>query len=216
MKRVIYAFITAVFALMSAISIALAIIHSTNFIYKIDIEALNIPENSGYSKEAIEDNVSAVMHYLSPFNTEEFDLPGLEYSEGGAVHFADCKVIFTAIYIMGAVSVVAFAVMSMIFKPGKKTMRMASIFTLALPVVVMSAMAIDFDATFILFHELLFTNSHWMFYAELDPIIKILPAEFFMHCAIFIACMIILACVVMWFAGKETEKTENDKGAGNE
>ena len=43
-----------------------------------------------------------------------------------------------------------------------------------------------------LFHKLLFSNDYWMFDIETDPIILMLPEEFFMHaaCAIllFILC----------------------------
>ena len=52
----------------------------------------------------------------------------------------------------------------------------------------MLPIAINFEKSFVLFHKLLFSNDYWVFDPEKDPIILMLPEEFFMHAA----CAILL------------------------
>ena len=47
--------------------------------------------------------------------------------------------------------------------------------------------ALDFDRAFTVFHKLFFPGKdNWIFYPSKDPVIKMLPAEFFRNCAIVI------------------------------
>ena len=61
-------------------------------------------------------------------------------------------------------------------------------FTLAaiLPIVIaVVGLLIGFDQFFTLFHEMLFPgDSSWLFNPATDPIIWVLPEEYFMHCFI--------------------------------
>ena len=43
-----------------------------------------------------------------------------------------------------------------------------------------------FDVIFVKFHELFFHNSAWIFDPRLDPIIEVLPEEFFMICFLIV------------------------------
>ena len=199
-KKVLVAVPLALAMLIVSIAIGLGVIHLTNFIYYIDIEALDIPAESGYERGEILDNYHAVMDYLSPFNDDEFRLPTMEYSDSGAFHFEECKVIFNAIYFMGACGFVFLALM-MCFYRDKLTYRISGIMTLCLPLTVVLAMAVNFEASFVLFHKLLFNNMDWIFDPRFDEIIRILPADFFMHCGIFIACCVLVGASIFIFKG---------------
>ena len=203
-KKIIIALTLAASMLTLSIAVGLGVIHLTNFIYYIDVEVLDIPANSGYSRDVILDNYHAIMGYLSPFNTGEFDLPSMAYSVPGAIHFEECKVIFNAIYLWGAVAFVFLSLM-MLFYKDKLTYRIAGVMTLALPLVVVAAIAINFEKAFVLFHKLLFNNMNWIFDPRYDPIITILPEEFFMHCGIFIALCVLLGAVALFI------RRRNDK-----
>ncbi len=200
-KKIIIAVLLALAMLILSIAAGLGIIHLTNFIYYIDIEVLDIPANSGYSRDAILENYHAVMEYLSPFCTDEFHLPSMAYSNPGAIHFEECKVIFNAIYLWGAIAFV-FVSLMMLFYRDKLTYRLAGVLTLALPLTVVAAIAINFERAFVLFHKLLFNNTNWIFDPRYDPIITILPEEFFMHCGIFIAVCVILGALVFFLRRK--------------
>ena len=61
--------------------------------------------------------------------------------------------------------------------------------------------ALDFDRAFVVFHQLLFPGkSNWLFDSRKDPIINMLPAEFFRNCAILILVIILVSCclLIIW------------------
>ncbi|MBQ3183112.1 MAG: TIGR01906 family membrane protein [Clostridia bacterium] len=195
-KKIFIAVMLSLAMLILSIALGLGMIHLTNFIYYIDIEVLEIPANSGYTRDTVLENYHAVMNYLSPFCTEEFHLPSMAYSQPGAIHFEECKVIFNSLYLWGAVAFVFVSLLFLFYKD-KLTYRIAGVLTLALPLTVVGAIAINFDRAFVLFHKLLFNNMNWIFDPRYDPIITILPEEFFMHCGIFIALCVILGAVIL-------------------
>lgn len=198
-----------ILCLLLATALALGLIHITGLPYYIDINALNIPESSGYSRDVIVSNYDAVMKFLSPFYNGPFDLPDLAYSEGGAQHFVDCKVIFNAVYAAGAVSMVLVILILILKKKKDKRFLLASgITTLALPVLLLGLIAVDFDRMFVLFHKIFFSNDLWIFNPRYDEVINILPAAFFMHCAIIIAVFWVVAAIIQFvFYRRNNQKT---------
>ena len=71
-----------------------------------------------------------------------------------------------------------------------------------LPVFLVSLVFMNWEELFIDFHHLLFNNNLWLFSAETDPIILQLPAEFFLHCALFLLLLVLLfglLLLVFWF-----------------
>ena len=65
-----------------------------------------------------------------------------------------------------------------------------------LPVVLGILVALFWDKVFVVFHELFFNNDFWIFDYRTDPIILLLPDEFFMHCALLIFGGVLLGVVV--------------------
>ena len=191
----------ALCTLMVGIALGLGIIHTTGFIYDIDLEALNIPEESGYSKEVCLENYDYVMEYLAPFNNSEFELPSMAYSNTGAVHFEDCRTVFNTIYLFGAISFVILVLYFIFAKKDKVIYKLSGLFTLGLPAITGLAIAINFDWAFTFFHKLVFNDQNWLFHPRYDPIITILPEEFFMHCGIFIAVIVVLCAAVLFIKG---------------
>lgn len=176
--------------------ISLAVVVTINFrpLYYLDIKALNIEQQSGYSTEEIRSNYDALIDYSSPFFQKELNFPTLPSSEAGIQHFVEVKNIFTAFYIMGAITL-ALGICIIVYKEKKKDtsyLFMSSITAIVLPLIVGALVAIDFDRAFVLFHQLFFRNDYWIFDPVTDPIIQMLPAEFFLHCALFIIGIVIL------------------------
>lgn len=201
MKRVALGFALAVLTLIAATGLGLGIIHITDFPYTADIENLNIEAYSGLPREEIMENYDAVMEFLSPFKNIDFHLPTLAYSETGAQHFVDCKAIFNGVYIAALVALITGGIMFAFKAVGKGVLKYAGIFTIAIPVVFGLLLAIDFDRVFVIFHSLFFDGDTWIFDPSVDAIITILPADFFMHCALFIACFWVLGGAIELFFG---------------
>lgn len=184
--------------------LSLGVVLAVNFrpLYYLDIKLLNIPEKSGYSKDVIVENYNALIDYSFPLYKGELSFPSLDASEEGLQHFREVKQIFAWFYILGTVSLVA-AVIIVVYKSLKRDfcfLAVSSITAIVLPIAVGLLMAIDFDTTFILFHKLFFNNDYWIFDPVTDPVIKILPSEFFMHCALLIIAVILLGSLILYLA----------------
>ncbi len=197
--------------LLFAAAAGLALIHITDFPYIADIGALSIPEKTGLTREVILANYNAVMDFLAPFSNAEFYLPDLIWSESGAFHFEECRVIFNGLYLLGAAAAV---LMGCFFLFLRRKVRMplalsvSGCTTVALPLVVCAAVAVDFSKAFVLFHKIFFNNDMWLFDPDTDPVINILPSTFFMHCAMFLCAVIILCAAAELIAGRLLARKE--------
>lgn len=200
------------FLLIFLTALALCVLLSTNLLYRLEIDALHIETVSGISKEIILKNYNAVIDFLNPFNNHPFSMPDLPASTGGINHFNDVKNIVNGVYTVGAASIIVLLLLSILFKKrmGEKTLITVSVTVFLIPIAMAGAIAIDFERFFIFFHEVFFTNDDWMFSSITDPVINILPAEYFMHCAIVIVVFWLLGSLLyLMLAIKKKNKEKN-------
>lgn len=189
----------SVAAVLLIISIAVTLTLQIRGIYYFDIDYLDIPAMSGFSREMIKENYNVLIDYNSVFFRGRLVFPSLPMSETGEIHFEEVKNIFSAIQIMGlilAVPVIAAA----IWKIKKKQyffLKLSAIFAVILPAAIGLFVAINWDAFFVMFHKLFFNNDYWVFDYSTDPVILILPDQFFMHCAVIILLIIVLFAVLL-------------------
>lgn len=198
--------------IMFSISLSLFIISSAvkltllfKPLYYFDIQYLNIVENTGYSKEDIIKNYNYVINYLLNPLSKEFKLPSIEYSKYGQIHFKDVKRIFTSIDILLIVTGL-FNIISFILNFKNKNinfLKQTYSILIFLPIILLSVFAVDFDSSFTIFHKIFFRNDYWKFDPELDPIINILPQEFFLHSALLIVSLIFLSILILRIAYKK-------------
>ncbi len=198
-KKTLLGIFLGVCALVLAVALGLGFIHITELPFKACIEALGIESISGLSRDEILANYRSVMQYLSPFYGGEFSLATLDFSESGAFHFYECKRIFNAIYALGAIAAAVWAVAIVKLKKGSLpygALGVSGAVTLLLPVVLGGAVAINFDAAFVLFHRIFFNNNMWLFDYRTDPVITILPEGFFLACALVIVVFLVVAAAI--------------------
>ena len=81
---------------------------------------------------------------------------------------------------------------------------LAGLLALILPLVLGGLAALDFDRAFVIFHGIFFPGkTNWVFDWHADPIIRVLPQEFFMDCAILIGVgLITMAVGILVWEGK--------------
>lgn len=192
------------------IAIALALIITINFkpLFYHDIDSLNLVERSGYSKEVIIRNYDALIEYCSPFFTDSLSFPDFAASPSGLFHFEEVKNIFNFIYICGLISLIIYVTMS-IFKLKNRHysfIKVSWITAILLPAVIAALCAINFNKLFIRFHEIVFDNNDWIFDYRTDPVILILPEEFFMHCLVMIIVLVVLLAMAMMLTYKLVKK----------
>ena len=138
--------------------------------------------------------------------------PGLEFSSGvmpfsqeGAAHFADCKVLFdlnaTVLILSSAVLLILFFLRGKIGPYrlfGKPAALWSAVGVIVIPVVVGALAALDFDRAFVIFHHIFFPGKdNWMFNPYTDVIIRVLPQDFFMHCAILIGTGVVVQAIII-------------------
>lgn len=171
-------------------------------LYRFDVNHLNIEGTSGLSYDVIMENYNALIAYCSPFFFGKLEFPSLAASPSGISHFAEVKVIFNGCYILMALSIVLLVVI--ILQKRKhhdyKYLKTASITSIVFPLLVGLGMSINFNQAFVIFHKLFFRNDDWLFDPATDPIITILPEEYFMHCAVVIVSVVILGSLSLFLA----------------
>ena len=189
----------AVFFLIITFSIALPIY--CRFFYYMQIEPLDLLLKTGYDLETIKSAYNEVLDFLTLPNVE-FGTGVFKFTEEGKAHFYDCKVLFN---LNLSVLIVSFAVATTLLVLDKtkvvklcRPFNMSVSFISALSIFIVFGIlaliiSIDFDVAFTVFHKIFFPGKdNWLFDPRYDQILKILPQEFFMNCAILIGASIIL------------------------
>lgn len=168
-------------------------------IYYNDIDKLNIESMSGLSREEIIENYDYLIDYNLSSNVGEFKLPTLTSSKPGKIHFEEVRDIFQNVKLLtiicGAIAIIGGILQ--IRKRDFKFLRNSSILIIILPVLLAIPIAINFNACFILFHKIMFSNDYWIFDPQLDPVINMLPEEFFMHMGITILVIMLIVSIIL-------------------
>ncbi len=158
-----------------------------------------------YSYEAIKEAYDAVLNYLTlPFT--EFSTGQFTYSDTGARHFADVKSLFNlnAGVLFGSAAVLVLTGVLVkkkkiaLCRPFGHSSCLFSAIILIVAVVILAGLIVpDFDRAYTAFHEFFFEGRTWVFNKGTDPIITIMPEEFFMNCAILIGVALAFFCVAL-------------------
>lgn len=125
-------------------------------------------------------NFLILMNYLiNPLETK-LSMPDFPSSASGLHHFAEVKNLFMLVFFL-TIILIPFIIrfmkenLSLVFH---NALRVVMLFPLAIGVI---AWLISFDQFFVAFHEVLFRDNSWLFDPATDPIISVLPEQFFMH-----------------------------------
>lgn len=208
-------FALAVFAAIITISIGLPI-YIRPFYYA-HIEALDLPEHSGFTAEQIKAAYNEVLDYLT-IPGQEFGTGSLAYSQEGKAHFEDCKLLFdlnaTVLVISGLCLVILLVLRRKIgpYRLGKRSAAFyGALAAIVIPVVVGGLAATNFDKAFVVFHTIFFPGKdNWIFDYRTDEIILVLPQDFFMHCAILIGagvlCLSLAVLIGEFVSAKHRKK----------
>ena len=191
--------VTAIALMLFIISAAVTITLNFRPLFYFDIDYLDIEAQSGFSKEDIRKNYDALIDYNSMLNHDTLEFPTLPMSEGGRIHFEEVKQIFVAIeYIFIASGIIGLALILLLICKFKEFLflKLAAILTIAIPAVLAILISINWEAAFVTFHHIFFNNDYWLFYPDKDPVILMLPDEFFFHCAAMILILVILGSFI--------------------
>ncbi|MEN1935390.1 TIGR01906 family membrane protein [Paenibacillus sp. 102] len=182
-------------------AIATTIVVYGKWLYYADIHFLNIPDLANMTESEIKKNYDVLITYLSPFYQGSLQFPTLDMSTNGRIHFVDVKNILVNIQ-YGMCMALGIALLGgwyLLRKRKVKFLLHGAILTIIFPIVLTLPIIINFEKSFVLFHKLLFSNDYWQFDSEKDPVILMLPEQFFMHAACVILLFILLGSAICYF-----------------
>lgn len=173
--------------------------------YYAHIDALELEQRTGYSREEIKTAFNEMLDYC--LGAEEFSTGVLKWSEEGKSHFTDVRVLFlldlnalafSAVLLIAVLIAMRFTA----WRPRRLLGRGPAFWAgagLGIVFLIVGGLAsLDFDRAFVIFHTLFFPGKdNWLFDPRTDEIINILPQAFFMNCAILILVILILGCVIL-------------------
>lgn len=174
--------------------------------YYVQIGPSGVCQASGLTAAQARAAYSDVMDYCLGLRPD-FAAGVLPFSQEGASHFADVRVLFLLDIRLLAVSLAALLALYLLRR--RKGMALcrfggrgpgfwAACGLGGLFVIVGGLAALDFDRAFTVFHTIFFPGKdNWLFDPMTDPVILILPEEFFRSCALLILAGLLLACGVL-------------------
>ena len=190
--------INLIFSVIFSVLIIITIVKFTvgfKQLYYFDINYLNIPILSGLSKEEIKENYDYMIDYNLGKDNREFELPTIKSSKQGKIHFEEVRDIFQSMNKMFNILLLLsmIGVVINILDKNIEVLKTTSKTLILLPMMLMLPIVINFSGSFVLFHKIMFDNDYWIFDPSLDPVINILPEEFFFHAGVIILILIIIA-----------------------
>ena len=176
-------------SLLFLLSLAILVtIYLAWILYPFEISWLNLTNRVHLKSDIIQYNFHILMDYLTnPFNPV-LEMPDFPSSESGLHHFAVVKGLF---HLAQGVAIVTLPIFYLFWKQviqkGFLSLyRRGLLIMLSLPLVLgLVGVSIGFEQFFTLFHQILFVGDDtWLFDPAKDPVILILPEDFFLHCFI--------------------------------
>ncbi len=186
------------------------IVLSSKFFYNLHIDALKIQNNIALTKDEIENNYSVLIDYLTKKSIKKLSFPDLTMSNEGEIHFEEVKEIFLKLKTISFISGIFAIILCFIelYNNNFKFLKLTSIGIL-LPVILLGvASLINFDGLFIMFHKLVFKNDFWIFDVRVDPVIAMLPEEFFLNCLLYILFLIFLSSFLLFLVYKRLKRVK--------
>ena len=185
---------TFVGSILFLLSLAiLSTIYLAWLIYPQEISWLNLTSRVHFHPQIIQHNFNVLMDYLTNPLSQVLAMPDFPSSASGIHHFVVVKGLF---HLAQGVAIVTLPIFYLFWKQVIQKgflplYRRALLIMLSLPLVLgLFGVLVGFEQFFTLFHQILFVGDDtWLFDPAFDPVILILPEEFFLHCFLLFFCI---------------------------
>lgn len=212
MKEKVCSVLTSLLAALAVLTGAIAVPLLVRPFYSLHVDALHL-EKLGLPREQILEAYDQVMDYCMGWRAD-FAAGVVPFSQSGADHFADVRVLFILNMAVLAVSLLGLGVLWVWRRRagfschrfgGRSPGFWAACGLGTAGIVVGILAATDFDRAFTVFHHLFFPGKdNWLFNPYTDPIILLLPEVFFRNCAILIlVCALVMCALLLWTGRKK-------------
>ena len=176
--------------------------------YPLEISYFTLSDKVHLKAETIQYNFNILMNYLTNPFSQKLVMPDFRSSAAGLHHFQAVKYLFhlaQAVFLLTLPSLIFF--IQKVVKKGFLALYQSSLFILSVLPFVMICLAglVGFNSFFTLFHQVLFVGDNtWLFDPAKDPVIWILPEEFFMHAFILFALLYEGIFLSLYFFSRKT------------
>ena len=178
------------------------------FMYPQEISWLNLSNRVPFQPQTIQHNFNVLMDYLTNPLNQALKMPDFPSSASGIHHFAVVKGLF---HLAQGVAIVTLPIFYLFWKQviqkGFLSLyRRGLLIMLSLPLVLgLVGVFIGFEQFFTLFHQILFVGDDtWLFDPAKDPVILILPEDFFLHAFLLFFCLYELIFGFMYLKSRKT------------
>lgn len=194
--------------ILTILTLSITITINFRLLYVFDIDSLNILNGMDMSKTVLLKNFDQLMSYLNNPFVHTLKLSDFPVSESGAFHFYEVKRLFLLCYGVLIVTIVPSILFIRQLIKRDRIWRLIRPFQwgMAIPALFAGVMVLWFDQFFIAFHGVFFNNDDWLFDPLTDPIINVLPEEFFMHSFILFFIVLELLFFIGIIIGKRSLK----------
>ena len=180
---------TFVGSLLFLLSLAILLtIYLSWLVYPLEISWLNLTSRVHVQPQTIQHNFNVLMNYLTNPLSQVLAMPDFPSSASGIHHFVVVKGLFHLAQGVALVTLPFFYIFwNQVVRKGFLSLyRKTLVFMVGLPVGLgLFGVFIGFERFFTLFHQFLFVGDDtWLFDPAKDPVILILPENFFLHCFI--------------------------------
>lgn len=169
-------------------------------LYYYDIDMLNIPTLSNLSEEEIRLNYDYLIDYNLSKDEVDFEMPTIKSSPQGKVHFEEVRDIFQNLNKLFNLCFIVSIIGLFINIKNKQIDFLNTTWKalISIPMLLSLPIIINFEDSFVIFHKLMFSNDYWIFDPRIDPVINMLPEQFFFHAGLMIIVLTLLSSVVIY------------------
>lgn len=202
---------TFVGSILFLLSLAILLtIYLAWLVYPQEISWLNLTNRVHLPPQTIQHNFNVLMDYLTNPLNQALEMPDFPSSASGIHHFAVVKGLF---HLAQGVAVVTLPIFYLFWKQVIQKgflplYRRALLIILSLPLGLgLFGVLVGFEQFFTLFHQILFVGDDtWLFDPAKDPVILILPEEFFLHAFLLFFCLYELIFGFMYLQSRKTNR----------
>ncbi|USS85212.1 TIGR01906 family membrane protein [Fructilactobacillus myrtifloralis] len=171
---------------------------NSGWLYRICVVALHLPQHYHVALPLLQHNFHQMIQYLQFPWQSTLQLAGYRLSPTARTHFQDVKrlvLIVEMVFLATSGWVLWATLYQRLFR---QIWRLESLITKTLIIIgiLVVLLIIDFQDWFIYFHRLVFRNQDWIFNPRVDPIINVLPEQYFAA-----ACGLMLGTLVLALLG---------------
>ena len=206
---------TFVGSILFLLSLAILLtIYLSWLVYPLEISWLNLTNRVHLQPQTIQHNFNVLMDYLTNPLNQALEMPDFPSSASGIHHFAVVKGLFHLAQGVALVTLPIFYLFwkQVIQKGFLSLYRRGILIMLSLPLVLgLFGVLVGFEQFFTLFHQILFVGDDtWLFDPAFDPVILILPEEFFLHCFLLFFCIYELLFGFFCFKSRRVYQSEKE------